>query len=60
MAEDKKQTVENKIKPTPKQTLIQIVKFVAFSLGAGIIQVVPLRCSTRWRISLIGAAICRR
>lgn len=40
MAEDKKQTVENKIKPTPKQTLIQIVKFVAFSLGAGIIQVV--------------------
>lgn len=31
---------ENKTKLTPKQTAVQIVKFVAFSMGAGIIQVV--------------------
>lgn len=31
---------ENKVKLTPKQTAVQIVKFVAFSMGAGIIQVV--------------------
>lgn len=31
---------ENKVKLTPKQTAVQIVKFVAFSMGAGIIQIV--------------------
>ena len=31
---------ENKVKLTPKQTAVQVVKFVAFSMGAGIIQVV--------------------
>lgn len=31
---------ENKAKLTPKQTAVQVLKFVAFSMGAGIIQFV--------------------
>ena len=30
----------NKVKLTPKQTVVQVAKFVAFSMGAGIIQIV--------------------
>lgn len=41
MAKDsKKTTVQNDEKLTNKQTAVQVVKFVAFSLGAGIIQIV--------------------
>ena len=35
MAENKE-----KVKLTPKETAIQVAKFVAFSMGAGIIQTV--------------------
>lgn len=37
---------ENKVKLTPKQTVIQVAKFVAFSMGAGIIQFVTFTLLT--------------
>lgn len=37
---------EKKEKLTPKQTIIQIIKFVAFSMGAGIIQIVSFTLLT--------------
>ena len=41
-----KQTTEKKSKLTPQQTIVQIAKFVAFSLGAGIIQIVTFTLLT--------------
>lgn len=37
---------KNKVKLTPKQTAIQVAKFVAFSMGAGIIQFVTFTLLT--------------
>lgn len=37
---------ENKVKLTPKQTAVQVAKFVAFSMGAGIIQIVTFTLLT--------------
>lgn len=37
---------EKKEKLTPKQTIIQIIKFVVFSMGAGIIQIVTFTLLT--------------
>ncbi len=45
MAKDKK-TVKNGEKLTGKQTTIQVLKFVAFSLGAGIIQILTFTLLT--------------
>lgn len=50
--ENKKTNELSKPKLTPKQTIIQILKFVAFSMGAGIIQFVTftiLRECTSWK-----------
>ncbi len=41
-----KQNTEKKAKLTPRQTIVQIAKFVAFSLGAGIIQIVTFTLLT--------------
>lgn len=40
MANREKANVQGKVKLTPKQTAVQVVKFVFFSAGAGIIQFV--------------------
>ncbi len=37
---------KNKVKLTPKQTAVQVAKFVAFSMGAGIIQFVTFTLLT--------------
>ncbi len=48
MAEERKETKKQDKKLTPKQTVIQILKFVAFSMGAGIIQFVTFTLLTEF------------
>ena len=48
MASDRQPAAQGSKKLTPRQTVIQIAKFVAFSLGAGIIQIVTFTLLTEF------------